>query len=171
MVTLACCGLKHSAQTRSSRSLKADQRNKTRRSWARTTSPPRMRMAGKRRTPRHSTLSSVPSLHQRCPFRDIVSPFIPHCKQAVILPFFSLASGLPRKVHSTRCSRRPHAVVSSIQPNLQGSLSLGFAHRLAATDCEMPQLAADKNVKAWIETRPMKEANQATVDLTADKPR
>ncbi|MCJ1440645.1 MAG: hypothetical protein MMC23_001131 [Stictis urceolatum] len=36
---------------------------------------------------------------------------------------------------------------------------------------EMLQLAADKKVKPWIEERPMKDANQAIVDLKAGKPR
>jgi len=36
---------------------------------------------------------------------------------------------------------------------------------------EMLQLAADKNVKPWINERPMKEANQVTLDFEAGKPR
>ncbi|KAF5662419.1 zinc-binding dehydrogenase [Fusarium heterosporum] len=36
---------------------------------------------------------------------------------------------------------------------------------------EMLQLAAEKNIQPWIEQRPMKEANQAVVDLVAGKPR
>lgn len=36
---------------------------------------------------------------------------------------------------------------------------------------EMLQLAADKKVKAWIQTRPMKEANQTIKDFEAGKPR
>ncbi|EGP87295.1 unnamed protein product [Zymoseptoria tritici ST99CH_1A5] len=36
---------------------------------------------------------------------------------------------------------------------------------------EMLQLAADKGVKAWINERPMKEANQAIKDFDAGKPR
>lgn len=36
---------------------------------------------------------------------------------------------------------------------------------------EMLQLAADKNIQPWIEKRPMKEANQAMLDLDAGKPR
>lgn len=35
----------------------------------------------------------------------------------------------------------------------------------------MFQLAADKNVKPWVEQRPMSEANQAIVDFEAGKPR
>ncbi|KAI6781612.1 formaldehyde dehydrogenase-like protein [Emericellopsis cladophorae] len=35
----------------------------------------------------------------------------------------------------------------------------------------MFQLAADKNVKPWIEQRPMSEANQAIIDFSAGKPR
>lgn len=35
----------------------------------------------------------------------------------------------------------------------------------------MLQLAADKKVKAWIEERPMKEANQAIIDLVQEKAR
>jgi len=36
---------------------------------------------------------------------------------------------------------------------------------------EMMQLVADQNIKPWIEKRPMKEANQAIVDLAEGKPR
>lgn len=36
---------------------------------------------------------------------------------------------------------------------------------------EMLTLAAEKKVKAWINLRPMKEANQAIVDFEAGKPR
>ncbi|KAI0521381.1 zinc-binding dehydrogenase [Xylaria bambusicola] len=36
---------------------------------------------------------------------------------------------------------------------------------------EMLQLAADKNIKPWIEERPMKEANQTVIDLEEGKPR
>ena len=36
---------------------------------------------------------------------------------------------------------------------------------------EMLQLAADKNVQAWIQTRPMKDANQVIQDFEAGKPR
>ena len=35
----------------------------------------------------------------------------------------------------------------------------------------MLELTATKNIKAWIETRPMKEANKAIVDMTAGKAR
>ena len=35
----------------------------------------------------------------------------------------------------------------------------------------MLQLAVDKNIKPWVETRPMKDANQAIVDFEAGKPR
>lgn len=35
----------------------------------------------------------------------------------------------------------------------------------------MLQLAVDKNIKPWVETRPLKDANQAIVDLEAGKPR
>lgn len=36
---------------------------------------------------------------------------------------------------------------------------------------EMLQLAADKKIKAWVEKRPMSEANQAIVDMAAGKAR
>lgn len=36
---------------------------------------------------------------------------------------------------------------------------------------EMFQLAADKQIKPWIEKRPMKDANAAIVDMEAGKPR
>ena len=36
---------------------------------------------------------------------------------------------------------------------------------------EMLQLAVDKNVTPWVETRPMSDANQAIVDFAAGKPR
>jgi D-arabinose 1-dehydrogenase-like Zn-dependent alcohol dehydrogenase len=36
---------------------------------------------------------------------------------------------------------------------------------------DMLQLAADKSLKPWVETRPMKEANEALKDLQAGKPR
>ncbi|KJZ73110.1 hypothetical protein HIM_07494 [Hirsutella minnesotensis 3608] len=36
---------------------------------------------------------------------------------------------------------------------------------------EMFQLAADKNVQPWIEKRPMKDANQAIIDMEDGKPR
>lgn len=36
---------------------------------------------------------------------------------------------------------------------------------------EMLQLAADKNIKPWIETRPLKDANNAVVDMVAGKAR
>ena len=36
---------------------------------------------------------------------------------------------------------------------------------------EMLQLAVDKNVQAWIQTRPMSEVNQALVDMDAGKAR
>lgn len=36
---------------------------------------------------------------------------------------------------------------------------------------EMLQLAADKKVKAWIQERPMKDANQTIQDFEAGKPR
>jgi alcohol dehydrogenase (NADP+) len=36
---------------------------------------------------------------------------------------------------------------------------------------EMLQLAADKNVKAWIEERPLKEANKALIDMEEGKAR
>ncbi|KIV93902.1 hypothetical protein PV10_05078 [Exophiala mesophila] len=36
---------------------------------------------------------------------------------------------------------------------------------------EMLQLAVDKDIKPWVETRPMSEANQAIVDFEAGKPR
>lgn len=36
---------------------------------------------------------------------------------------------------------------------------------------DMLQLAADKQIKPWVEKRPMTDANQAMVDLDAGKPR
>jgi D-arabinose 1-dehydrogenase-like Zn-dependent alcohol dehydrogenase len=36
---------------------------------------------------------------------------------------------------------------------------------------EMLQLAAEKNVKPWVEERPMKDANQAMVDMEKGKAR
>jgi alcohol dehydrogenase (NADP+) len=36
---------------------------------------------------------------------------------------------------------------------------------------EMLQLAADKGLKPWVQERPMKEANQAMVDVNDGKPR
>jgi alcohol dehydrogenase (NADP+) len=36
---------------------------------------------------------------------------------------------------------------------------------------EMLQLAADKKIKPWVEQRPLKDANNAVVDLVAGKPR
>lgn len=36
---------------------------------------------------------------------------------------------------------------------------------------EMLELAATQNVKGWIEKRPMKEANQAVVDMSNSKAR
>ncbi|KAH7033026.1 putative zinc-binding alcohol dehydrogenase [Microdochium trichocladiopsis] len=36
---------------------------------------------------------------------------------------------------------------------------------------EMLQLAADKGIKGWVQERPMKEANQALLDIEAGKPR
>lgn len=36
---------------------------------------------------------------------------------------------------------------------------------------EMMQLAVDKNIKAWVQTRPMREANQAVLDMEAGKAR
>jgi alcohol dehydrogenase (NADP+) len=47
-----------------------------------------------------------------------------------------------------------------------GSL-IGAPHEIE----EMLQLAADKGVKAWIQERPMKEANEAIQDFEAGKPR
>ena len=35
----------------------------------------------------------------------------------------------------------------------------------------MLEFSAKKNVKAWIETRPMKEVNKAIVDMAAGKAR
>ena len=35
----------------------------------------------------------------------------------------------------------------------------------------MLELSAKKNIKPWIQTRPMKEANKAIVDMTAGKAR
>lgn len=36
---------------------------------------------------------------------------------------------------------------------------------------DMFQLAADRNVKPWVEKRPMRDANQAILDMEAGKPR
>jgi D-arabinose 1-dehydrogenase-like Zn-dependent alcohol dehydrogenase len=36
---------------------------------------------------------------------------------------------------------------------------------------DMLQLAADKQIKPWVEKRPMSDANQAIIDLDAGKPR
>lgn len=36
---------------------------------------------------------------------------------------------------------------------------------------EMLQLAADRNIKPWVQKRPMSEANQAIVDMDAGKAR
>lgn len=36
---------------------------------------------------------------------------------------------------------------------------------------EMLQLAADKQIKPWVETRPFSDANQAVVDMDAGKAR
>lgn len=36
---------------------------------------------------------------------------------------------------------------------------------------DMFQLAADKQIKPWVEKRPMKDANQTLLDLEAGKPR
>lgn len=36
---------------------------------------------------------------------------------------------------------------------------------------DMLQLAADKNVKPWIQERPMKDANQAIIDMEQGKAR
>lgn len=36
---------------------------------------------------------------------------------------------------------------------------------------EMLQLAADKELKSWVEERPMREANEVLNDLQAGKPR
>jgi D-arabinose 1-dehydrogenase-like Zn-dependent alcohol dehydrogenase len=52
--------------------------------------------------------------------------------------------------------------------------SLNFAGSTIGSSAEireMLQLAADKNIKAWVEERPMKEANRAVLDLEAGKPR
>lgn len=35
----------------------------------------------------------------------------------------------------------------------------------------MLQLAVDKQIKPWVELRPMEDANQAVLDLEAGKPR
>ncbi|ORY71040.1 zinc-binding dehydrogenase [Pseudomassariella vexata] len=50
--------------------------------------------------------------------------------------------------------------------NFAGS-SIGSAAEIR----EMLQLAADKKIKAWVEERPMHEANQAVLDLEEGKPR
>jgi alcohol dehydrogenase (NADP+) len=52
--------------------------------------------------------------------------------------------------------------------------SLNFAGSCigsAAEISEMLQLAADNKIKAWVEERPMRDANQALIDLHAGKPR
>jgi D-arabinose 1-dehydrogenase-like Zn-dependent alcohol dehydrogenase len=36
---------------------------------------------------------------------------------------------------------------------------------------DMLQLAVDKQIKPWVELRPMEDANQAVLDLEAGKPR
>lgn len=36
---------------------------------------------------------------------------------------------------------------------------------------EMLQFAADKNIRPWVQTRPLKEANQAVVDMAEGKAR
>lgn len=36
---------------------------------------------------------------------------------------------------------------------------------------EMLQLAVDKNIKPWVQTRPLKEANQTVVDMAEGKAR
>lgn len=48
-----------------------------------------------------------------------------------------------------------------------GGSSIGSPAEIA----EMLQLAADKNVKSWIQERPLQEANQAIIDLNAGKAR
>lgn len=61
-----------------------------------------------------------------------------------------------------------------IPPNSILNKSLNFAGSVigsAAEIREMLQLAADKNIKAWVEERPMKDANQAVLDIEAGKPR
>ncbi|KAF5712264.1 NADP-dependent alcohol dehydrogenase 6 [Fusarium mundagurra] len=62
-------------------------------------------------------------------------------------------------------------------PFRPGSLT-GARRRIAGSNIgspaeikEMLQLVADKNVKPWVEMRPMSEANQAIIDFEAGKPR
>lgn len=61
-----------------------------------------------------------------------------------------------------------------IPPGSLLNKSLNFAGSIigsAAQVREMLQLAADKGIKAWVEERPMKDANQVILDLEAGKPR
>ncbi|KAH8652283.1 zinc-binding dehydrogenase [Xylariales sp. PMI_506] len=61
-----------------------------------------------------------------------------------------------------------------VPPNQLVTKALNFAGSCigSATEIrEMLQMAADKNIKAWVEERPMKDANQAILDLEAGKPR
>lgn len=48
-----------------------------------------------------------------------------------------------------------------------GGSIIGAPHEIE----EMLQLAADKKIKAWINERPMKDANQAVVDMDNGKAR
>ncbi|KAL6809641.1 hypothetical protein J3E69DRAFT_351171 [Trichoderma sp. SZMC 28015] len=60
---------------------------------------------------------------------------------------------------------RPFALIAG-RKNLTGS-GIGSPGEIR----EMMQLAADKQIKPWVELRPMSDANQAIVDLDAGKPR
>nr|WNZ75774.1 hypothetical protein [Trichoderma harzianum] len=60
---------------------------------------------------------------------------------------------------------RPFALIAG-RKNLTGS-GIGSPGEIR----EMMQLAADKQIKPWVELRPMSDANQAMVDLDAGKPR
>ncbi|KAH6977352.1 NADP-dependent alcohol dehydrogenase [Ilyonectria sp. MPI-CAGE-AT-0026] len=62
----------------------------------------------------------------------------------------------------------PINVFTLIRSNISiGSSLIGSPSEIE----EMLQLAVDKQIKPWVETRPMEEANQAIVDLEAGKPR
>lgn len=62
-------------------------------------------------------------------------------------------------------SLRPYYLIAG-RKNVTGS-GIGSPAEIR----DMLQLAADKQIKPWVEKRPMKEANQAIVDLDAGKPR
>jgi alcohol dehydrogenase (NADP+) len=68
----------------------------------------------------------------------------------------------------------PDDGIFSIPPNPMQVQRLSFSGSVigsAAETRELLQLAADKDIKAWIEERPMKSANQALLDLEAGKAR